>query len=496
MKSEGSNNFLQNKTGHENAPAALTSDQNEGGRDLASEKYKNLSIGDIWKRVDAKGEFVEALRIGSIYYFGEKMAAVSNLGPDLRVPEDSKSLDTLLAENGTEWKLEDLRRELATHKYVLERAGTVSETAIVEDEVGKSPFVHLEKPGDKAYYIRTKKTWLDSPGTVIVTVTRVKDGYRVFDPETDGKDGRFYSIPAIDSLALTEGWVSDDFPDTVPNSHENIPDLPKFFKEPEKKEVRHTWKKEELLNTISPDEVFMLRSDNGGAIRYVRRGDDFFDVQSNTNDTKGILRRLNNGWQLVEHPENGFMAGGETRQFLSGETPEDETQHTVVKKSDGYYVRKDKVWTPQLVRDENVFAGFRNAKLQDEDDWQGPLTRVQMLERMRAEHWEPVVEINSLEDFLKNGGEKAVKAVQMHKRAFIDTWDKFQNKFSAIQDTLSLEQRASLSELWKEKIVPSIIHMMSEDFQEQHGLNVVQSETIASELMDRLLSELKNEKKN
>ena len=360
MNNEGSNNFLQNKTGHENAPVALTPHQKEAGRDLESEKYKNLRKDDIWKRVDADGKFVEALYINSIYYLGEKMAGVTWLESDLKVPEDFRSLDVLLTEKGNEWNLEDLRQELATHKYVLEHAGTVSETAYVKDEVGASPFKHLEKPGDKASYTR-KKSWLEGggPDSVIVTVTRVKDGYKVRDPEI-GKEERLYSIPAIDSLALAEGWVSDDFPVTEPYSRENEPVLQKFVEEQEKKVVRRTWKKEDLLADIAPDDSFVLKSDAGGIIRYVRRGDDFVDVQSNTNDTKGIIRRLNNGWRLVEHPENNFMAGRETRQFLSDDGSEDGAQYTVAKKSDGYYVRKDRVWTPQLVRDENVFAGFRN----------------------------------------------------------------------------------------------------------------------------------------
>ncbi len=452
MKGESLNNLLQ-EIGHESEFVSLTSAQNEAGHNLEFEKYRNLSEGDIWKCVDAEGQFVDALHIGSIYYLDEKKAAVSYLGPDLKIPENN--LDGLLVERGGEWNLEELRRELATRKYVLVHAGTVSETANVENEVEKSPFVHLEKPGDKAHYIRTKKTFLDSPGQVIITVTRVKDGYQVVDPETGGKSGRFYSIPAIDRLALTEGWVSDNFPDTVPGSHENVLVIPKFFSE--KKEVRRTWKKEDLLAEIAPDDSFVLKSDAGGIIRYVRRGEEFFDVQNNSNDTKGIIRRLNSGWDLVEQPENDFMAGRETRQFFSGETPEDETQHTVTKKTDGYYVAMG-------------------------DDWEGPLTKVDMLQRMRVEHWEPVVEINSLEDFLREGGQEAVLKVRVLEEIIVEEWHEFEKVYAVAAKKLAPEQMIALRNLWDEEMLPEIESMMTEDLMKHDGLPEEQAKRVVADL--------------
>ncbi len=482
MNSEGSNKFLQNNTVHENARVSLTPHQKEAGHNLESEKYKNLSKGDIWKRVDAEGKFVEALYISSIYFLGEKKAAVTYLESDLRLPEDPRSLDVLMKEKGGEWNLEYLRQYLITHKYVLERAGTVSETAYVKDEVGKSPFVHLEKPGDKAHYIR-KKSWLEGggPDSVIITVTRVKDGYQVLDPEM-GKDARFYSIPAIDNLALAEGWVSDDFPDTVPEARENVLAPPKFFDIQEKKEVRRTWKKDGLLNAIAPDEFFVLESETGGTIRYVRRGDDFVDVQSNSNDTQGIIRRLNNGWRLVEEPGSDFMAGRETRQFFSGDASENGAQYTVAKKTDGYYIKKDKVWTPQLVRDESVFAGFRNSKLQDDDKWQGPLTKVQMLERIRAEQWEPVVEINSLEDFLRDGGPEAVLKVSVLEEIIVEEWREFEKAYAVAAKKLAPEQMIALRNLWDEEMLPEIESMMTEDLMKHDGLPEEQAKRVVEDL--------------
>lgn len=455
MSAENPKKNIQNIE-HESVSVSGVPHRNEAGYDPESEKYRNLRQHDIWKRVDAEGKFVDALYIRSIFYLSEKMAVTSELGPDLKIPEDN--LDALLTEKGNQWKLEELRRELATKKYVLVRSGTVSERAIVEDEIGKSPFVHLDKPGDKASYIR-KKSWLEGggSGTVIITVTRVEDGYRVFDPETNGKDGRFYSIPAIDKIALAEGWVSDDFPDTVPNSRENVPPPPKFFREPEKKEVKRIWKEEDLLAEIVPDDFFMLKNDNGGTILYQRRGNDFFDMESNSNDTKGIIRRLNNGWQLVEEPGSDFMAGRETRQFLSGETPEDEIQHTVTKKTDGYYIAVG-------------------------DDWQGPLTKVDVLQHMRAEHWEPVVEINSLEDFLREGGQEAALKVKVFEEIFADEWHEFQKSLADMSQKSDPARMTELQDLWGKVMLPQIESMVVDDLVTHNGLLDEQAQRVVSDL--------------
>lgn len=481
-----------------------------------SQEYREIFSGDIWVRygdnhTGKKDDIIEARHTGNIYFLGEeKYIGVSELGLDLKVIE-GEDVDTLATESSIkERKLEDFRRELRSQGFVRKKKGHRSEYSEQRQEVSASSFTHIPS-GEVAHYVRTKQDIFDDSGRSVVSVERAErpltkkgtpvDGYLITEfrkPATNEpawkktfqkltrKDrtsisSEFVPYDKIMSVASDENWQKYDEADTIPASQgENIPTPPKLFQI--KKEVIPKYTRQRLLDEIVPGDRLEIRSaKTNGPREYRREGDAFVD-KFGDDDTDNIIGLLNGGWRLVEHPENNFMAGRETRQFLSDDGSEDGAQYTVAKKSDGYYVRKDRVWTPQLVRDENVFAGFRNSKLQDEDDWQGPLTKVQMLEQIRAEYWEPVVEINSLKDFLREGGPEAALRVKAFEEIFADEWQEFQESLKGMSKKSTPVQMTELQGLWKKVMLPQIESMMTEDLMEHGGLLEEQAQRVVADL--------------
>lgn len=478
-------------------PWANTESGEEGGvidtpkERESSQEYGEIFEGDIWVRYSddhtgKKDNIVEALHTGTIYFLGgEKCIGVSELGLDFQIVS-IENADKLATEGNTrERKLEDFRRELRGQGFIRMKKGHRSEYSEQRQEAPASSFTHIPS-GEVAHYVRTKQDMFDDSGRSVVSVERAErpltkkgvlvDGYLITEfnktavneptwkktlKKLTRKDrasisSEFVPYDKIMSVASDEKWQKYDEADTIPASQgENIPTPPKFFQI--KKEVISKYTRQRLLDEIVPGDRLVIQSaKTNGTREYRREGDGFVD-KFGDDDTDNIIGLLNSGWRLVEEPGNDFMAGREMRQFLSGETPEDKVQHTVAKKTDGYYVAMG-------------------------DEWQGPLTKVQMLERIRAEHWEPVVEINSLEDFLRDGGPEAVLKVSVLEEIIVEEWREFEKAYAVAAKKLAPEQMIALRNLWDEEMLPEIESMMTEDLMKHDGLPEEQAKRVVEDL--------------
>ena len=105
-----------------------------------------------------------------------------------------------------------------------------------------------------------------------------------------------------------------------------------------------------------------------------------------------------------------------------------------------------------------------------------------MLEQIRAEYWEPVVEINSLKDFLREGGPEAALRVKAFEEIFADEWQEFQESLKGMSKKSTPVQMTELQGLWKKVMLPQIESMMTEDLMEHGGLLEEQAQRVVADL--------------
>ncbi len=205
---------------------------------VEDEKYREIFSGDIWVMRDEAGKFINAYRVGTIFpkEDGKKRVNVEYLDEKLSPSGTFESFEDVEKARMMDMDLENLRFILAHGKYERHAQGQRSESAKApERKKPESRFVHIDKLGDEAVYVRHQDDIvLDGPATIRVKRVEKKEGgkmlqgYMVEDNASLKHFAPFFVLyDDIADLAAREGWVPEEFADTV--SMEASAQMPDFF---------------------------------------------------------------------------------------------------------------------------------------------------------------------------------------------------------------------------------------------------------------------------
>ncbi|MBP7060588.1 MAG: hypothetical protein KBA91_01245 [Candidatus Moranbacteria bacterium] len=437
-------------------------------------QYQELFQGDVWELRHADGTFVEAYALDTIHRAGKNLKVVAlQLGPDLAVPRHAKNADDILESRSDARLIEDFRQELKDNGYRRVTQGIVSERSIVPPESVAVPLLSLPmKPGETMDFFRQTQFFDDREDGGAIEEMEIKcvdslvgPMYQIINTTVPSVDqahvtNKYYRSRDLLGLIHENGWV--------PLGVEGVEVLPNAGIIPEhfakdldaKKAEKRFWTKELLLSEILPGETCVIKNVKfgGGERIYRREGDELISALSKKAETQDVTKRLNHGWELVEKPEDDVLAGTERAQFLTENGAEGGVLYTVEKRLDGYYI------------------------LQNEDDWQGPLTKGAVRARSQAEHWTRVSERNTVEDFLHEDGAAAAETVRAYEQIFTDARHHFQQQLVIAEKRFSPEQIKLFRKQWSEMIVPRIMGKMKDDLIAHDGFFEKQAEKIIGEL--------------
>lgn len=250
-----------------------------------------------------------------------------------------------LFKNG--WTIEPLAAELVAPETEIEKPPE-------QEEIQASRFVHMEKVGEQAFYVRQSDGFFDDPGVQTVKVTRAQkkrggvmvEGYLIKDSARGGEDEKgvlknirkkaerlgvfhidfditgegFATLDQIDAVAQAEGWVPMESAESL--SLGEAPAPPKFFENESKDESKSEL--DELRAKVQEErfayvETDYLQNSAWSKIKNILRlGEEREDV-----DTQAALQRYKNALLQLQEAEleqvkKSNLKGDALKERLSG----------------------------------------------------------------------------------------------------------------------------------------------------------------------------------